>query len=42
MRYKKILFFYTDFKNVHLTFVKGAPKKSFAQKTDVLIGKTVF
>jgi hypothetical protein len=42
MGYQKILSFYTDFKNVHLTFVKGAPKKSFAQKTDVLIGKPDF
>ncbi len=25
---------HTDFKNVHMTFVKSAPKKSFAQKTD--------
>jgi hypothetical protein len=42
MGYQKILSFYTDLKNLHLTFVKGAPTKSFAQKTDVLIGKTVF
>ncbi len=28
--------FHTDFKNVHLTFIKSAPKKSFAQKTDFL------
>jgi hypothetical protein len=26
--------FHTDFKNVHMTLVKGAPRKSFAQKTD--------
>ncbi len=26
--------FHTDFKNVHMTLVKSAPKKSFAQKTD--------
>jgi hypothetical protein len=26
--------FYTEFKNVHLTFVKSAPKKSVTQKTD--------
>ncbi len=25
--------FRTDFKNVHMTFVKSAPKKSFSQKT---------
>ncbi len=25
--------FCTDFKNVHMTFVKSAPKKSFGQKT---------
>jgi hypothetical protein len=25
--------FRTDFKNVHKTFVKSAPKKSFCQKT---------
>ncbi len=28
-------FFYTDFKNVRMTLVKSAPKKSFAPKTDV-------
>jgi hypothetical protein len=42
MGYQKIQSFYTDFKNVHLTFVKGAPKRSFAQETDVFIGKPVF
>jgi hypothetical protein len=26
--------FHTDFKNVQMTFVKSAPKKSFAQKND--------
>ncbi len=26
--------FHTDFKNVHMTLVKSAPKKSFAQNTD--------
>jgi hypothetical protein len=25
--------FHTDFKNVHMTLVKSAPKKSFSQKT---------
>jgi hypothetical protein len=25
--------FRTDFKNVHMTLVKSAPKKSFSQKT---------
>ncbi len=25
--------FHTDFKNVHMTFVKSAPKKSLSQKT---------
>ncbi len=38
--------FHTDFKNVHMTLVKSASKKSFAQKTIFLgtfsIGKTVF
>ncbi len=40
--------FHTDFKNVHLTFVKSAPKNSFAQKPIILdlgkcsIGKIVF
>ncbi len=29
--------FHTDFKNVHMTLVKSAPKKSFAQKTDFLV-----
>jgi hypothetical protein len=29
---KNNLSFYADFKNVHLTLVKSAPKKSFAQK----------
>ena len=27
-------FFHTDFKNVHMTLLKSAPKESFAQKTD--------
>ncbi len=35
-------FFHTDFKNVHMTFVKSVPKKSFAQKTDFSIAKIVF
>jgi hypothetical protein len=34
--------FHTDFKNVHMTLVKSAPKKSFAQKTNFSIGKIVF
>ncbi len=41
--------FHTGFKNVHMTFVKSAPKKNFAQKTDFFsdlgkfsIGKIVF
>ena len=37
--------FHTDFKNVHMTFVKSAPKKSLARKTDFLglsVGKIVF
>jgi hypothetical protein len=33
MGYKKNPSFYTDFKNVHLTFVKSAPKKVYPQKT---------
>ncbi len=32
----KNLSFHTDFKNVHKTLVKSAPKKSFAQKTAFL------
>jgi hypothetical protein len=43
---KKNPSFHNDFKNVHMTLVKKAPKKSFAQKTDFLgkfsIGKIVF
>ncbi len=43
MGYQKIR---TDFKNVNMTIVKSAPKKSFAQKTEDLgkfsIGKIVF
>ncbi len=31
--------FRTDFKNVHMTFVKSAPKKSFSQKTILAIEK---
>ncbi len=33
--------FHTDFKNVHMTLVKSATKKSFAQKTDFLGLKSV-
>jgi hypothetical protein len=46
MGYKKNPSFHTDFKNVHMTSVKSAPKKNFAQKTDFFrtfsIGKIVF
>jgi hypothetical protein len=28
--------FHTDLKNVHMTFVKSTPKKSFDQNTDFL------
>jgi hypothetical protein len=44
MVYPKIrLFIGTDFKNVHMTLVKSALKKSFAQKTDFLgLDKIVF
>ncbi len=35
-------FFHTDFKNVQVTLVKSAPKKSFAQKTDFLGLKQIF
>jgi hypothetical protein len=34
MGYQKNPSYHTDSKNVHMTFVKSAPKKSFAQKTD--------
>jgi hypothetical protein len=38
--------FGTDIKNVQMTLVKSAPKKSFAQKTDFLgkisVGKIIF
>ena len=34
--------FCTDFKNVHLTFVKSAPKKSFSQKTILPIENRFF
>jgi hypothetical protein len=33
MRYPKNPSFYTDFKNVNLTFVKSSPKKGLAKKS---------
>ncbi len=38
----KNLSFHTDFKNVNMTFVKSAPKKSFAKKNDFSISRIVF
>jgi hypothetical protein len=32
--------FRTDFKNVHMTFVKSAPKNSFSQKTILPVEKS--
>ncbi len=40
MGYQKNLSFHNDFKNIHMTLVKSAPKKSAAQKTGFLgLGK---
>jgi hypothetical protein len=34
--------FHTDFKNVHMTLVKNAPKKSVGQKSNLTIEKLFF